>query len=64
MKTLHPLLRKQGKKEIEKFQWFKTVTTVGFQHIQVSFFEQNFLFLLFNKKEVLLLNPKAMSIRK
>lgn len=55
MKTLHPLLRKQGKKEIEKFQWFKTVTTVGFPNIQVSFFEQNFLFLLFNKKEVLLL---------
>lgn len=64
MKKLHPLLRKQGKKKIEKFQWFKTVTTVGFPNIQVSFFEQNFLFLLFNKKEVLLLNPKVMSIRK
>lgn len=64
MKTLHPLLRKQGKKEIEKFQWFKTVTTIVFPNIQVSFFQQNFLFLLFNKKEVLLLNPKAMSIRK
>lgn len=64
MKTLHPLLRKQEKKEIEKFQWFKTVSTIVFPNIQVSFFEQNFLFLLFNKKEVLLLNPKVMSIRK
>lgn len=58
------MLQKQEKKEIEKFQWIKTVTTIVFPNIKVSFFEQNYLILLFNKKEVLLLNPKVMSVRK
>lgn len=62
--NMTPLATVTREKEIEKLLWFKTATTIVFPHIQVSFSEQNFLFILFNKKEVLLLNPKVLSIRK